>query len=500
MAERVMTKLRPRGRLLFACVLVAGAVSIVAALAAARPIATPLTVNVDARDFSFALSRRSVPKPGTIRFVVRNRGASPHNFVIAGKRTRILEPGKSEVLTVRLGKVGLISFACSLPGHAKLGMEGRFAVGRPAPPVKPLPAPVDLKGTVRLTSIGTFERPVEVVAPPGDTHRVFVVEQAGRIRLLRDGVLANAPFLDIADQVLMTNEPGLLGLAFPPDWATSRRFTVIYNQHKANGDLRLADFLTAAVNPDIADLGSSRTLLEIVKPWENHNGGMLQYDADGLLYISVGDGDSGYLNPPGAFGQTRDDLLGDILRIDPSHGSPYSIPPGNPFVGIPGVRPEIWAYGLRNPWRFWLDPPTGAMFIGDVGFGQREEVDLIPKGTSGLDFGWPCFEGKVPYDAKATCPNAVAPILQYDHDHGGCSVIGGVVARDPRLPLLNGRYLYGDYCFGHIFAARILGGRVVKTDDLGVEVPGLSSFGVDGLGRVYATTISGPVYRLDPPS
>jgi glucose/arabinose dehydrogenase len=404
------------------------------------------------------------------------------------------------VLTVRLGKAGLISFVCSVPGHVKLGMKGRFAVARPAPPAKPVPAPVDLKGTVRLTTIGTFERPVQVVAPPGDTRRLFVIEQAGRIRLLRDGGLIEAPYLDITDKVLMANEPGLLGLAFPPDWAASGRFTVIYNQRKANGDLRLAEFRAAASNPDVADPASSRTLLEIVKPWENHNGGMLQYDADGLLYVAVGDGDSGNLNPPGAFAQTRDDLLGNILRIDPRDGNPYGVPPGNPFVGIPGVRPEIWAYGLRNPWRFWLDSPTGDMFIGDVGLGQREEVDLIPDGESGVNFGWPCFEGTAPFDAKATCPKAVAPILQSDHDKGRCSMIGGVVARDPRLPLLQGRYLYGDYCSGHIFAARIRAGKVNKTDDLELEVPGLSSFGVDGLGRVYATTISGPVYRLDPSS
>jgi hypothetical protein len=238
-------------------------------------------------------------------------------------------------------------------------------------------------------------------------------------------------------------------------------------------------------------------LLEIRKPWENHNGGLLQFDRNGLLYASVGDGDSGVLNPPGAFAQRRDDLLGNLLRIDPS-GDPYAVPPDNPFVGVEGVRPEIWAYGLRNPWRFWLDEPTGRLFVGDVGLGAREEIDLVPAGRSGLNFGWPCLEGTLPFDASATCVDPVAPVWESDRSDGGCSVILGVVARDPRLPALTGRLLYGDFCTGRLAALTVPADRVTADDDLGLVAPRLSSFGTDGLGRVHLTTIDGVVYRLDP--
>lgn len=457
----------------------------------------PITVRVDAKEFAFALSRRSVPKGSTVRFVVRNRGAVDHDFVIAGRRTRVLQPGKTQTLTVRFGKAGRFAFLCSVAGHAKLGMKGVFGVARPAPASTPTPPP-DLSGSVRLTPIGTFERPVLVTSPPGDTRRLFVVEQAGRVRLVKDGVVRQQPFLDITDRVHVSNESGLLGLAFSPDWATTGRFTVLFNQWKGNGDTLIANLQSYAANPDLADLGSLRPVVEIVKPWENHNGGMLQYGPDGMLYASIGDGDSGVMNKPGAFAQTRDDLLGGILRMDPRAGDPYAVPPDNPFVGVAGARPEIWAYGLRNPWRFWIDPPTGDFYVGDVGLGTAEEIDYLPAGKTGANFGWPCLEGTTPFDATATCDNPVAPILSYGHDNGACSVIGGVVVRDPRLPALRGVYLYTDLCLGRILATRVENGRASTPDDLGIDLPGITSFGVDGAGAVYVTTLGGTVYRLDP--
>ncbi len=485
-----------------AAVVAAGSVAIAGtALGGGSAPTTPLTVRVDAKDFSFALSRRSVPKGATVRFVVRNRGGVPHDFVVSGRRTRLLQPGKSQVLTVRFPTAGTFSFLCSVPGHARLGMKGRFAVARPAPPVMTTkPPPVDLTGAVKLTQIGTFDRPVLVTAPPGDTRRLFVVEQAGRIRVVEDGEALPQPFLDIVDRVLLTNEPGLLGLAFSPDWATTKRFTILFNQRKGNGDILIANGTAYAANPNLADPGSLTPLLEIVKPWENHNGGMLQYGPDGMLYASIGDGDSGVRNRPGAFAQTRDDLLGNILRVDPRSGDPYGIPPDNPFLSTPDVRPEIWAYGLRNPWRFWIDPPTGDFYLGDVGLGTAEEIDYVPAGTSGVNFGWPCFEGTTPYDATVTCDGPVPPVLTYGHDQGECSVIGGVVVRDPRLPALNGVYLYADLCAGRILATRVENGVAGTPDDLGIDLTGITSFGVDGAGAVYVTTVSGPVYRLDPPS
>jgi glucose/arabinose dehydrogenase len=460
-----------------------------------------VTVKVVAKDFSFTLSRRSVPKGVPVTFRVRNAGAVVHDFAIAGRRTRLLRPGQSATLRVRFTTKGQKQYVCSVPGHARLGMKGLLAVAtapRAPAPGPSAPPPVVVSTSLRLSKIGDFERPVLVTAPPGDTRDVFVVEQPGRILVLHDGELLPQPFLDIRDQVFITNEPGLLSLAFAPDWATSRLAYVYYNQRKGNGDTRLAELRSAAANPLVADTGSERTVLEVVKPWENHNGGMLQFGPEGNLYLSIGDGDSGVKNRPGAFAQTLDDLLGSIIRIDPRHGSPYAIPAGNPFADVAGARPELWAYGLRNPWRFWLDPESGDMVIGDVGYGSREELDLIPSGTSGQNFGWPCFEGAAPFDGTARCVDPVAPILDLPHGPGDCSIIAGVVVHDPRLPQLAGRFLFGDFCTGVVEADRIEGGQVVDRDSLGVIVPQLSSFGVDGLGRVYLTSTAGPVYRLDP--
>jgi glucose/arabinose dehydrogenase len=422
-----------------------------------------------------------------------------HDFVIRGVHTRVLSRGATQTISVRFPRKGTFRFLCSVKGHAKLGMKGLFAVAQPVPPPSPPPEPpaVDPASLVRLTKVGTFERPVHVVAPDGDP-RLFVVEQAGTIRVVKDGVGLEAPFLDIRDRVKLVSETGLLSLAFAPDYATSGRAYVFYNDRVGNGNVNVVEYRRMAANPDLLDPGTARTVLTVVKPWENHNGGMLQFGPDGDLYVSVGDGDSGVLGPPGRFAQTRDDLLGNILRIDPRGGNPYAVPADNPFVGVDGVRPEVWAYGLRNPWRFWIDPPTGAMLIGDVGLGQREEIDLVPRGQTGLNFGWPCFEGGVPFDGAAACPSSVPPLVDIPRQGDVCAVIGGVVVHDPRLPALDGRYLYGDFCGGRVQALRLDGGAVAHADDLGVSVPQLESFGMDGLGRAYVVSLGGDVLRLDP--
>ena len=481
--------------------LTAGSAVFLAALLPGSSTATStaaLTVRVDARDFSFALSRRSVPVGSSVRFVVSNRGNTIHDFVVKGRRTRKLRPGQSQTLTIAFSRKRLYRFLCSVSGHARLGMKGTFAVGtRPSPSPSPPPT-VDTSDLAVLTRVGTFERPVLVTAPPGDTQRIFVVEQAGTVRIVRDGELRPTPFLDIRDKVKVTSEPGLLSIAFAPDYAASGLFYAFYNTTAGNGDIRIAEFRRHPTDPDLADPYSERILLTIPKPWENHNGGMLQFGPDGFLYASVGDGDSGILNPPGFFAQRRDYLLGNILRIDPRSSDPYAVPADNPFVDVDGVRPEIWAYGLRNPWRFWIDGETGSMFVADAGNERREEVDLAARGESGLNFGWPCFEGSLPFDPVATCHGAVPPLLDYPREGGACAVIGGVVARDARMPALAGRYLYGDFCSGTITAIAVENGQVTAMGDLGLVVPELASFGVDGLGRLYVMSLRGDVFRLNP--
>jgi glucose/arabinose dehydrogenase len=463
-----------------------------------QPQAT-YTVRVDARDFSFALSRRAVPAGSTVRFLVRNRGKSTHRFAIDGKRTRALTRGKTQTLAVRFPRKGSFRFLCTVANHAKRGMTGRFAVTSPAPPPppEPEPPPVDVARSVTLTRVGTFERPVLVTAPRGDP-RLFVVEHAGAVRVVRDGQMLPRPFVDLTPQVKFAAESGLLSIAFAPDYATSGLFYAFYNTPAGNGDTRISELRRHPTDPDLAEPFGERVLLTIRKPWENHNGGMLQFGPDGLLYASVGDGDSGVLNPPGFYAQRRDDLLGSILRLDPRSGDPYAIPADNPFVDLDGVRPEIWAYGLRNPWRFWIDGETGSTYVADAGNQRREEVDLVRRGESGLNFGWPCFEGSLPFDATATCDGAVAPLLDYPREGGACAIVGGVVVRDERLTALTGRYLYGDFCSGKVTAVEVADGRVTDSDELEVLAPRLSSFGVDGFDRVYLTSTDGSVYRLDP--
>jgi glucose/arabinose dehydrogenase len=316
-----------------------------------------------------------------------------------------------------------------------------------------------------------------------------------------NGRVLPAPFLDLTDRVLEVSERGLLGLAFAPDYATSGRFYVDYTDRSGNGNLNVVEYRRSAVNPDAADPESARPILSIVKPWENHNAGMLQFGPDGYLYVAVGDGDSGVLHPPGAFAQTLDDLLGNILRIDPLHPTatePYSIPDTNPFAGKTGARGEVWDYGLRNPWRFSIDPITGDLYVGDAGEGEREEIDYVEGNRRGLNLGWPCFEGSVPFPTAIACADPVAPIYDYDHAGGRCAVIGGVVVRDPRLPAFQGRYLFGDYCDGKLHNMLVTDSTAGAVSDLGLTVPTLDSFGVDGRGRVYVTATDGGVYRLDP--
>ena len=509
MSER---RLRRAGGAAVLVVLAAAGVGAGSTLASrpAKPkpkVKPPTAVRVVARDFSYVLSRTAVPA-GRVRFTVVNRGAVAHDFAIGPRKTRLLKPGQSAVLPVTFVRSGRVAFRCTVPGHAALGMRGTLAVGKVPPTTTTRPATTTVPPTttaapvqLQLTKIGDFARPVYVTAPPGDPNHLFVAEQRGTVQELVDGQVQPVPFLDVTDHVLEVSERGFLGIAFAPDYATSGRVYVDYTDRTGNGNVNVVEYRVTDRYSGRLDPYSARQILEIDKPWENHNAGMLQFGPDGDLYVSVGDGDSGVVDSPGAFAQTLDDLLGNILRIDPLHPSgslPYSIPASNPFVGREGARGEVWDYGLRNPWRFWVDPPTGDLYVGDAGEGEREEIDYAAGNRGGLNFGWPCFEGTVAGPSAQTCADPVAPVYDYDHGGGRCAVIGGVVVHDPRLPSLAGRYLFGDYCDGKLHSLRIEGGKATDVTDLGLTVPTLDSFGVDGLDRIYVTATDGGVYRLDP--
>jgi len=338
-----------------------------------------------------------------------------------------------------------------------------------------------------------------VTQAPGDRTRLFVVEQDGRIVVVRDGQVLDEPFLDVSSQVVSGGEQGLLGLAFAPDYARSGRLYIDYTD--TNGDTRIVEYRRGA-SADRADPGSARQLIFQDQPESNHNGGQLAFGPDGLLYVGLGDGGGGDdQHGPIGNAQNLGTLLGKILRIDPRPGGgrPYRIPRGNPFAGRRGAKPAIYAWGLRNPWRFSFDRKTGDLTIGDVGQDHVEEIDFRRRGTGrGANFGWRAWEGTRREDPSLTVRRKVGPALQYTHDGGGCSVTGGYVIRDPRLPALVGRYVYGDFCVGDLFTAKLRQGGASGRRSLGLHVSELSSFGEDLAGRVYVVSLDGPVYRLDP--
>ena len=345
--------------------------------------------------------------------------------------------------------------------------------------------------------IGTFSSPVDIRVAPGQPNLLYVVEQPGRIAVLRNEVPRGVPFLDIQSIVLYEGERGLLSLAFAPDYPVSRRFYVLFVNNR--GNVEIDEFKRSVANAFVADPGSRRILLQIPHPDAgNHNGGQLQFGPDGLLYISAGDGG----NTPTAGDPARklNSLLGKILRIDPlpGGGKPYQIPPTNPFVGKTG-RDEIYAYGLRNPWRFSL--PENLIAIGDVGQSSEEEVDLMTIASAkGVNFGWPQFEGNSLHDASKPGPHPpVFPIFTYSHTTGGCAIVGGDIIRDVDLPALRGRYIYGDFCTGALrsFIPHVASQTVTDDASLGVTVPGLATFGRGRQGQIYMAG-GGTVYRLEP--
>jgi len=412
------------------------------------------------------------------------------------------------VRRVLIASVPLL-FACSLiqttlpdgetpPTVAIQAPEATAASPQPTAPPPPTDLPASPSPPTGFPDPAAFswspiaaglQSPIDIQTAGDD--RLFIVEQRGVVRIVDENALRQEPFLDIRDRVFDTgNEQGLLGLAFHPDFAANGAFYVNYT--RGTGDTVIARF-HAGVDPNRADPESEFVLLQIDQPYPNHNGGRVVFGADGYLYIGTGDG--GSQGDPEGRAQNPDSLLGKILRLDVDGGEPYAIPPENPFAAG-GGRPEIWALGLRNPWRSDFDPATGDLFIGDVGQNQWEEIDFVPAGApAGLNFGWDRREGRASYEGDSS-PAFTDPVAVYSHAEGGCSVTGGEVIRDPSLPEWQGIYLYGDFCSGLIWGLFRDGSGAWQNRllfDSGFQITSFGS-GVDG--GVYVLDRAGGVYRL----
>jgi glucose/arabinose dehydrogenase len=371
----------------------------------------------------------------------------------------------------------------------------------PSPQASPVPtgipaAPADL-ASLRLELkrvTGGLETPVGVAHAGDGSGRLFVVEKVGRIRVVQDGILLSAPMLDISDRVGSSqSEQGLLGLAFHPGFVENGLFFVNYTDRQ--GDTVVSKFSMAG--PLSADAGSERVLLKLDQPAANHNGGHLAFGPDGYLYIGTGDG--GAAGDKFGNGQNGATLLGAMLRLDVDGGEPYAIPADNPFVGNSGVRDEIWAIGLRNPWRYSFDRLTGDLYIADVGQNVYEEVDLQPASSpGGENYGWPIMEASHCFPAERNCDQVglTLPVLEYDHSQG-CSITGGYVYRGLEFPALQGVYLFGDFCSGKIWGAAVQsesGQPVVELARADVQ---LSSFGEDEAGELYLLDMGqGELFKL----
>jgi glucose/arabinose dehydrogenase len=347
--------------------------------------------------------------------------------------------------------------------------------------------------------------PVYVTASPGDDARLFVLERQGTIRVVRDGVLLAHPFLDLRAIVAAagSDEQGLLGLAFHPRYQENRRFLVMYSLVTNDGDEAptvLAEFVRSEADWDLAELASERRLLVSRQVSPIHHGGMLAFHPlDGLLYVSQGDSGSGT-------GQDLSTWDGKMLRIDVDGATEdlaYGIPAGN--LSGPGVAPEIWSLGLRNPWRFSFDACTADLYIGDVGEADSEEIDFEPANTPSRNYGWDIREGTLCFEESSECSRTdlVPPITEYEHGFG-CAVIGGYVYRGERIPALRGTYLFSDYCNDGFFSLRVENGQLAVETDMTFDLNparenlAITSFGVDNAGELYVVNRLGVLYRVDP--
>ncbi len=365
--------------------------------------------------------------------------------------------------------------------------------------------------------VAGLSSPVFVTAPPGDDGRLFIVEQGGSIRIydLVGGTMLATPFITIP--VTSGGERGLLGLAFDPNYADNGHFFVDYTRlvEVAPGQLRLFSFVSrfsvSAADPNLADPASELEILQVQQPYDNHNGGWIAFGPDGYLYIAFGDGGSG--GDPGNRAQDiTDQLLGKMLRLDVSNATqeePYAIPADNPFIGVAGDD-EIWAYGLRNPWRDSFDRVTGELYIADVGQGTREEVDVQPADSiGGQNYGWRCYEGSIGYDLTGCPPASTMVFPIHEYTHGGspfrCSITGGYVYRGAQIWDLAGTYFFADYCSNQIWTFRYVDGSVTdfrdRTSELdppSYSINDIVSFGEDAAGNLYIVDHGGEIFRVVP--
>ncbi|MDE2854515.1 MAG: PQQ-dependent sugar dehydrogenase [Chloroflexota bacterium] len=350
-----------------------------------------------------------------------------------------------------------------------------------------------------LTAVATgFERPIYATHADDGSGRMFLLEQTGKVWIIDGGERSPVPFLDMSDLITPTanrpySEQGLLGLAFHPDFDSNGLFFVSYTNH--DGSSVIARYRVSAEEPDSADPDSGELVIYLAQPYANHNGGHIEFGPDGYLYFALGDG--GAANDPLGAGQNRQLLLGSILRIDIDVELGYAIPPDNPFVGLTAARDEIWAYGLRNVWRFNFDRLTGDMYMADVGQNQWEEINFQPaESPGGENYGWNVWEGEHIF-AGGSAPNHVPPIAEYSHALG-CSVTGGVVYRGAAIPELEAVFLFGDYCSGRIWAAWRDPALNWRMDELMHTNMAISSFGEDEAGEAYVIDYGGTLYRFDP--
>jgi glucose/arabinose dehydrogenase len=349
-----------------------------------------------------------------------------------------------------------------------------------------------------VAAVTGLDKPLDVAHAGDGSRRLFVAEQAGRIRIIKDGTLVDRPFLDIRDRIASGGERGLLGVAFHPDYPADPRFFVDYTDR--DGNTVVSTFHVSSADPDVADPATETVLLEIAQPFANHNGGAVAFGPDGMLYIAMGDG--GSAGDPAGNGQRLDTLLAKILRIDidgPAGASErYAVPADNPFVTTAGARPEIFLTGLRNPWRMRFDRATGDLWIGDVGQGAWEEIDFARAGTSGMNYGWNTMEGFHCFAPAEGCDQTglTLPLAEYDHAFG-CAVIGGVVVRDPRQGRLDGGYLFGDACSDNLWVMDPTGDGRREPVIVSKMGRSLSSIGEGEDGTVYATSLSsGELLRI----